>query len=254
MPVPAVTFLCLGLYPNVCYHKEKRKVLTQEAKAALVHKSSVNCSNFPVEFPSPFFIFGEKIRTRAVSCKQMTNVSPVQLLLFGSRQVKGHGDNVVLDNWINLKMEASLAAKIVALRPPLEALVVWATKEPEQVSTPGPQEENLLGVIRALSRQNAGRHGMAHGRGGFSRGAPPPKMARMEGDFGQGFNFRSGFSGRGGGGRGGFYGRDIRGGRFGGRGGGRNSFGGERSRFGGRGGGFGGRGGSDGWSGDGSWH
>lgn len=51
----------MGLYPNVCYHKEKRKVLTTEGKAALVHKSSVNCSNMPVKFPSPFFVFGEKV-------------------------------------------------------------------------------------------------------------------------------------------------------------------------------------------------
>jgi hypothetical protein len=36
--------LSMGLYPNVCMHKEKRKVLTTEAKAALIHKSSVNCS------------------------------------------------------------------------------------------------------------------------------------------------------------------------------------------------------------------
>ena len=52
----------MGLYPNVCYHKEKRKVLTTEGKAALVSKSSVNCSNRAVKFPSPFFVFGEKVR------------------------------------------------------------------------------------------------------------------------------------------------------------------------------------------------
>ena len=61
-------------------------------------------------------------------------------------------------------MEAWLAAKVVALRPPLEALIVRATKEPEQVATPGPQEEQLLGVMRALSRQQAGRHGLAQER------------------------------------------------------------------------------------------
>jgi ATP-dependent RNA helicase A len=54
----------VGLYPNVCYHKEKRKVLTLESKMALVHKQSVNC-NFnnseDTKFPSPFFVFGEKV-------------------------------------------------------------------------------------------------------------------------------------------------------------------------------------------------
>ena len=66
MCVQAITLLGLGLYPNVCYHKEKRKVLTVESKAALVHKSSVNCSNYEIKFPSPFFIFGEKV-SRQVS-------------------------------------------------------------------------------------------------------------------------------------------------------------------------------------------
>jgi len=79
--------LCIGLYPNVCFHKEKRKVLTTDSKAALIHKISVNCSNLQVTFPYPFFVFGEKIRTRAVSCKQMSMVTPIQLLLFGSRKV-----------------------------------------------------------------------------------------------------------------------------------------------------------------------
>ena len=56
-----VALLCLGLYPNVCVHREKRKVLTTEGKAALIHKSSVNCSNREQTFPSPFFVFGEKV-------------------------------------------------------------------------------------------------------------------------------------------------------------------------------------------------
>lgn len=82
-----MALMCMGLYPNVCYHKEKRKVLTMESKAALIHKTSVNCNNQDQKFPYPFFVFGEKIRTRAVSCKQMTMVTPIHLLLFGSRKV-----------------------------------------------------------------------------------------------------------------------------------------------------------------------
>ena len=37
-----VALISMGTYPNVCMHKEKRKVLTAEARNALVHKSSVN--------------------------------------------------------------------------------------------------------------------------------------------------------------------------------------------------------------------
>ncbi|KAK6979986.1 ATP-dependent RNA helicase A-like isoform X1 [Biomphalaria glabrata] len=245
----AITLLCLGLYPNVCYHKEKRKVLTQEFKPALVHKSSVNCSNFTIEFPSPFFIFGEKIRTRAVSCKQMTNISPVQLLLFGPRSVCRQGEEVIMDGWLNLKMEFLQAAKVVALRPPLEALIVRATKNPEGVATPGPQEETLMALVRALSRPQAGRHGLEQKGVSPYRNNPPPKMARSDGfrggrlgGYGSGFGAGStGFgAGRGGGGYGSGLGRGY-GGGFGGRDGGGFA---ERSGSGfggGYGGGFGGR-------------
>jgi len=56
-----MSLLAMGLYPNVCFHTGKRKVLTTESKAALVHKSSVNCTNRVVNFKSPFFVFGEKV-------------------------------------------------------------------------------------------------------------------------------------------------------------------------------------------------
>lgn len=56
-----VALLTMGHYPNVCYHKEKRKLLTQESKSALIHKSSVNCSNRELNIPIPFFVFGEKV-------------------------------------------------------------------------------------------------------------------------------------------------------------------------------------------------
>ncbi|KAL0109422.1 hypothetical protein PUN28_014471 [Cardiocondyla obscurior] len=150
--------LCMGLYPNVCYHKEKRKVLTTESKAALIHKTSVNCSNFEQNFPFPFFVFGEKIRTRAVSCKQMTMVSPIHLLLFGSRKVEYVDGVIRLDNWINLDMNPQHAAAIVALRPALESLVVRASKDPEAILELSPTEEKVLSVIRALCSMNACRH------------------------------------------------------------------------------------------------
>ena len=58
----------MGLYPNVCFHTGKRKVLTTESKSALVHKSSVNCTNREVTFKSPFFVFGEKVYKARLAC------------------------------------------------------------------------------------------------------------------------------------------------------------------------------------------
>lgn len=58
-----ISLLTYGFYPNVCYHKEKRKILTTEGRNALIHKSSVNCpfSSQDPKYPSPFFVFGEKV-------------------------------------------------------------------------------------------------------------------------------------------------------------------------------------------------
>ncbi|KAJ8980238.1 hypothetical protein NQ317_003746 [Molorchus minor] len=107
---------------------EKPQVLTTESKAALIHKTSVNCSNMDQGFPYPFFVFGEKIRTRAVSCKQMSMVTPLHLLLFGSTKVDWVDGVVRLDNWINLDMDPEVASMILALRPALESLVIRASR------------------------------------------------------------------------------------------------------------------------------
>ncbi len=57
-------------------------------------------------------------------------------------------------------MSHETAARVVALRPTLEALVVKATTAPESVSAPTRDESELMSVIRGLSLANAGRHGV----------------------------------------------------------------------------------------------
>ncbi|KAJ8922275.1 hypothetical protein NQ315_004214 [Exocentrus adspersus] len=235
-----MSLMCYGLYPNVCYHKEKRKVLTTESKAALIHKTSVNCSNQDQGFPYPFFVFGEKIRTRAVSCKQMTMVTPLHLLLFGSRKVDWVDGVVRLDNWINLNMDPEVASMIVALRPALESLVIRTSQEPEQILEMGPTDLKVVSTIKELCRLHAGsfeierakgsllaskRPPRGHTIGGYS--GPPPKFARGRGGFRGGYGGNSGFGGRGGG-RGGFRGgyNNGGGGYSGSRGGGRGFRGG----------------------------
>ncbi|XP_011877491.1 PREDICTED: dosage compensation regulator [Vollenhovia emeryi] len=230
--------LCMGLYPNVCYHKEKRKVLTTESKAALIHKTSVNCSNLEQNFPFPFFVFGEKIRTKAVSCKQMTMVSPIHLLLFGSRKVEYVDGVIRLDNWINLDINPQHAAAIVALRPALESLVVRASKDPEAILELNPTEEKVMNVIKALCSMNACRHELEQvTSGGFQTARrwsnfrpsynTPPKMMRGSGGYrGPVSSESGGFSGGGGGGYRGGYNRGYgvgprgRGGNWNGGGGG----------------------------------
>ncbi|XP_053928461.1 ATP-dependent RNA helicase A isoform X2 [Cuculus canorus] len=224
-----ISLLAFGVYPNVCYHKEKRKILTTEGHSALIHKSSVNCpfSSQDIKYPSPFFVFGEKIRTRAISAKAMTLVSPLQLLLFGSKKVLSDGEIVLVDDWIKLRMPHNAAACITALRAAMEALVVEVTKDPEIIRQLDPAHERMLNVIRQISRPSAAGIRLMAASARFGDGPRPPKMARYDsgGGWGGGYPRGSGYRGRGYGGYsysnrrtgGGYQGSPGRG--YGGRGG-----------------------------------
>ncbi|XP_017017608.1 dosage compensation regulator mle isoform X1 [Drosophila kikkawai] len=251
----ALALLCLGLYPNICVHKEKRKVLTTESKAALLHKTSVNCSNLAITFPYPFFVFGEKIRTRAVSCKQLSMVSPLQVMLFGSRKIDLATDNIVrVDNWVNFEMEPEHAAKIAALKPALEDLITIACDNPADVLRLENPYSMLVGVVRNLCDENAGDFGLQRETGilphqsrqaGFSGGGGgPAKRGRFDNGGGGGggrFGNRGGYGNQGNSsyGRGGR--RNYGGEGFGNYGGG---FGNNGGGFGNNGGGFGNTGGA----------
>ncbi|XP_069837244.1 ATP-dependent RNA helicase A isoform X1 [Dendropsophus ebraccatus] len=262
-----ISLLAFGVYPNVCYHKEKRKILTTEGRNALIHKSSVNCpfSSQDMKYPSPFFVFGEKIRTRAISAKVMTMVSPIQLLLFASKKVTSDGQIILLDEWIKLLMPHEDAASVTSLKSAMEALVVEVTKQPDILTQLDPVNERMLNIIRLLSKPSTAGINLMIGNSRFGDGPRPPKMARFDGGGGYqgnrggggyrgGSNSGGGYRGfRGGGYRGSNYGGGFRGGYRGGnqgggfRGGNRgggfrggNQGGGFRGGFQARGGGFGG--------------
>ncbi|NWX60812.1 DHX9 helicase, partial [Promerops cafer] len=198
-----ISLLAFGVYPNVCYHKEKRKILTTEGHNALIHKSSVNCpfSSQDIKYPSPFFVFGEKIRTRAISAKTMTLVSPLQLLLFASKKVLSDGELILVDDWIKLKMPHAAAACITALRAAMEALVVEVTKDPGIIRQLDPAYERMLNVIRQLSRPAAAGMALAAASTRFGDGPRPPKMARYDSGGAlrgwRGYTHGSGHRGRG---------------------------------------------------------
>ncbi|GIX94584.1 ATP-dependent RNA helicase A protein [Caerostris darwini] len=183
-----VALLAMGFYPNVCYHKEKRKVITTEGKAALVHKSSVNCSNLPSKFPFPFFVFGEKIRTRAVSCKQMTMITPLHLLLFGSKKVEYVNGCVQVDKWINLKMSPYDAAAIVALKPVIEDLIMQVAADPQSISEIHPPNSQVVDLIKRLCDVNASNFSTEnkHNPSSDDFEGPPRKFPRISGGMGRG--------------------------------------------------------------------
>ncbi|KAK1787167.1 hypothetical protein P4O66_017023, partial [Electrophorus voltai] len=178
-----ISLLTFGSYPNVCYHKEKRKILTTEGRNALIHKSSVNCpfSNQDMTYPSPFFVFGEKIRTRAISAKGMTMVSPLQLLLFASKKIISKGETVELDDWIKLRIPHEVAGAVAALRAAVEAVVVEVSKDPEYIRHMDTTNKHLLNVVRLLSRPSSAGLNLMAANPRFGDGPRPPKMTRLDG-------------------------------------------------------------------------
>ncbi|KAL3218658.1 hypothetical protein MRX96_031468 [Rhipicephalus microplus] len=149
-----VALLVLGHYPNICYHKEKRKVLTTDNRSALIHKTSVNCTNLPAsnKFPSPFFVFGEKIRTRAVSCKQMSLIAPTHILLFGCKRVELVNGVVQVDGWINLKMDPQVAANIVALQVAVDNVINDITNDPGILTELPDGLARIISTIKSICR------------------------------------------------------------------------------------------------------
>ncbi|CAH8441467.1 unnamed protein product [Schistosoma intercalatum] len=154
------TLLVSGLYPNICFHSDKRKLLTTEGTLALIHKSSVNCMK-DIKFTHPFFVFDEKIRTQAVSCKGLTMVNPIQLMLFGCRSAIWKSDDsndkgiVVIDDWIPFRMSFMTAARIFAFRPALEALLVRTCLRPEGVADLREEDQHVINVLRQLCSPEA---------------------------------------------------------------------------------------------------
>lgn len=71
---------------------------TLEQATALMSKQSV-CVPFnsfeTLNMSSPLLVFTEKLRTNVISCKQMSMITPLQMLLFGSRKVEAVGPNLV---------------------------------------------------------------------------------------------------------------------------------------------------------------
>ncbi|KAL3097315.1 hypothetical protein niasHT_023534 [Heterodera trifolii] len=164
-----LSLMIAAYYPNVCYMKDKRRVFTLEQTTAILSNMS-SCVPFnrneTFDFPSPLFVFSEKLRTSCISCKQASMVSPLQLLLFGSRRVEALSPHKVkLDNMIPLAMSASIAAKIVALRPSIENMIIRTCLHPELLANPPNEDKELVAILRALSSavewQPTGEEGLA---------------------------------------------------------------------------------------------
>jgi len=113
-------------------------------------------STDPSPLPSPLFVYAEKLRTGgAFSCRQLTQIIPLQLLLFGSGKVEAVGPGLVcLDGMIGLEMDAGAAAEVVALRAALEELVIRVCVDSRRLTQPTEGDKKLCALVRAISSQS----------------------------------------------------------------------------------------------------
>uniref|UniRef100_A0A1I8EU44 Uncharacterized protein n=1 Tax=Wuchereria bancrofti TaxID=6293 RepID=A0A1I8EU44_WUCBA len=140
------TLISCTLYPNVCHYRDKRRVYTLEQATALMSKQSVNTrfhSSDIIKFPSSLFVFSGKgsLRTEVISCKQISNITPLQLLLFGSQKV----DIMFIHPFflffrIPLQMNVQAAARIVAF-----------CLNPEATNKVDENDNKLLKILKQLS-------------------------------------------------------------------------------------------------------
>lgn len=76
-------------------------------QSILHHYMTIDC-----QLECQLFLFLHlQIRTRAISAKGMTLVTPLQLLLFASKKVQSDGQMVLIDDWyefsaVNSKMNS----------------------------------------------------------------------------------------------------------------------------------------------------
>ncbi|KAF1765667.1 hypothetical protein GCK72_005620 [Caenorhabditis remanei] len=152
------SLLVMALYPNVAYYTGKRKVLTIEQSSALINKYSVLVpmnNRQEMELPSPLLVFTEKVRTRCISCKGMSVITAIQLLVFGSRKIECIGEGLVrVDDTITIRMDVPTAAALVGLRPCIEALLVRSCENPESLGVMNSSDAELRQLLRDISSED----------------------------------------------------------------------------------------------------
>ena len=177
--------LCVGLYPNVAVIEDKRRLLLPDKKHALIHKTSNLCpmtNGEEIHYPSPYFVFGEKLRTKTVAAKQLTMVEVIHLALFGSNLITAVDDLATLDSWIDVKMPFRHAAIIGGLREAISDVLSKVAIDPASVLGLSSADMELIQLIteltdietypgNALLEPNANRYPPGDtGRGRYPRG------------------------------------------------------------------------------------
>ncbi|XP_025793603.1 LOW QUALITY PROTEIN: DExH-box ATP-dependent RNA helicase DExH1 [Panicum hallii] len=125
--------LCAGLYPNVvqCKRRGKRTAFyTKDVGKVDIHPSSVNA--FVNQFPLPYLVYSEKVKTASIYVRDSTNISDYALLLFGgSLSPNKTGEGIeMLGGYLHFSAQKRTIELIQRLRGELDKLLQRRIEEP----------------------------------------------------------------------------------------------------------------------------
>ncbi|KAG7961524.1 hypothetical protein I3843_09G021600 [Carya illinoinensis] len=125
--------LCAGLYPNVvqCQIRGKRTAFyTKEVGKVDIHPASVNAGVH--QFPLPYMVYSEKVKTTSIYVRDSTNISDYALLLFGGNLIPSKtGEGIeMLGGYLHFSASKSVLELIRKLRGELDKLLNKKIEEP----------------------------------------------------------------------------------------------------------------------------
>ncbi|KAG6640687.1 hypothetical protein CIPAW_09G021500 [Carya illinoinensis] len=125
--------LCAGLYPNVvqCQRRGKRTAFyTKEVGKVDIHPASVNAGVH--QFPLPYMVYSEKVKTTSIYVRDSTNISDYALLLFGGNLIPSKtGEGIeMLGGYLHFSASKSVLELIRKLRGELDKLLNKKIEEP----------------------------------------------------------------------------------------------------------------------------
>ncbi|KAG9439976.1 hypothetical protein H6P81_020141 [Aristolochia fimbriata] len=148
--------LCAGLYPNVVQCKKRGKrthLYSKDVGKVDIHPSSVNAGVH--NFPLPYIIYSEKVKTTNIYITHSTNISDYALLLFGGNFAPSKsGEGIeMLGGYLHFTASKSVLQLIQTLRVSLDKLLRRKIEVPElDISVEG--KGVVAAAIELLHSQN----------------------------------------------------------------------------------------------------
>ncbi|KAJ1696861.1 hypothetical protein LUZ63_005373 [Rhynchospora breviuscula] len=168
--------ICSGLFPgiaSVVHRESSMSFKSMDDGQVLLYANSVNAKYQTI--PYPWLVFGEKVKMNTVFIRDSTGVSDSIVMLFGGALGKGEmaGHLKMLDGYIDLFMDPSLAECFVQLKEELDKLIQKKLEDP----TVDIHKEGKY-IMLALQELVAGD--LCEGRFVFGRNTTKPRLTKTD--------------------------------------------------------------------------